>query len=306
MVKLVEDIIDIQGIPTRLLRGGSSQAQTVLFLHGGTPGVTPYCSGTHIWGDATLSAFAGERQVVVPDLPGSGATPVLGDKTMTLDAIAGHVSALLDTLKLDGVHLVGHDIGGLMALVLAMEKPARLASVSIVGSGLSAPLGDGLDDIVFLNPPEPRWSRLSQGWALDRISHSQAGLDDGLLDACVASAAGAPHRAALATMAGDGHARIFAPSVTRAKFRLWEIARGQGLQVPVQLVWGNEDPTTSRERGTVLFDTLAKKQTATHFHIVNRAGNLVFRDQPETFHQIVAAFQDGVVAEKRRAAGAKQ
>jgi pimeloyl-ACP methyl ester carboxylesterase len=102
-------------------------------------------------------------------------------------------------------------------------------------------------------------------------------------------------------MAGDRFERGFAPGTVRAKMRLWELLRGKGLGVPVQLVWGSHDPTTSRERGAVLYGALAERQTASHFHLVNRAGNLVFRDQPDAFHHVVAAFQDGVMAHRAAA-----
>lgn len=294
MNALTGETIEVAGLATRLLQAGPKDAPACVLLHGAIPGVTPYCGGAHLWGEKILRLFEAERRLVVPDLPGSGGT-ALGTGKPTIDAMAAHVRALLDKLDLRRVHLVGHDLGGLVALLLAMDMPDRLVTVSVVASGISAPLGDSLDDIVFLNPPEPAWSRLSQEWALDRISHSRLALDDGLLDACVAAASGAPHRAALAAMA-EGHAKSFQPSATRTKFRLWDVARSQGLQVPVQLVWGSHDPTTSRERGLVLFDTLAEKQKAAHFHLINRAGNLVFRDQPDAFHQVVAAFQDGVMA----------
>lgn len=300
MTTLKTETIKVQGIDTRVLRGGPSGAPAALFLHGGTPGVTPYCSGAHIWG-AVLDRFAGVRQVVAPDLPGSGGTAVPAGG-LSFEGLAAHVTGVMDALNLSNVHIVGHDLAGLIALVLAMDAPDRFASVSVVASALATPQGDGLDDLLFIDPPAPLWGRISQRWALKRISHSHYAIDDALVDACVKAAEGAPHRSAVELMAGDKYARGFAPGAVRAKMRLWELLRGAGLAVPVQLVWGSHDPTTSRERGAVLFDMIAQRQTATQFHLVNRAGNLVFRDQPEAFHHVVGAFQDGVMAERATAA----
>jgi pimeloyl-ACP methyl ester carboxylesterase len=300
MTKLTAETIKVAGVGTRVLRGGNSDAPAALFLHGGVPGVTPYCSGAHIWG-AVLDQFAHSRQVVAPDLPGNGATPVPSGGALTFDALVGHVADLVEALGLRNVHIVGHDLGGLIALVLAMDKPALLASVSVVASAVSAPQGDSLDDLVFNDPPRPLWSRHSQRWALERISHSHHAIDTALLEACVAAAGGAAHRSAVELMADDTHQRGFASGVMRAKMRLWERLRGEGIAVPVQLVWATHDPTTSRERGMVLYDAIGKRQTATQFHMVNRAGNLVFREQPEAFHHVVTAFQDGVLAERAAA-----
>lgn len=300
MTTLKAETIKVDGIETRVLRGGKAGAPAALFLHGGVPGVTPYCSGAHIWG-AALDRFAGARQLVVPDLPGSGATPVPSGGALTFEALCGHVAGLVEALGLRSVHVVGHDLAGLAALVLAMDKPALFASISVVASAVAAPQGDSLDDLVFVDPPKPLWSRASQRWALERISHSHFAIDDALVEACVAAGQGAPHRSAVELMAGDRYERGFAPGAMRAKMRLWELLRNKGLAVPIQLVWGSHDPTTSRERGTVLYDAIAARQTATQFHMVNRAGNLVFRDQPDAFHHVVAAFQDGVIAERAAA-----
>ena len=300
MTTLKAETVQVQGLPTRVLRGGRRGAPATLFVHGATPGVTPYCGGAHLWG-AVLDRFADERQIVVPDLPGSGATG-LPAGAFAFDALVGHIDALIEALELRDVHFVGHDLGGLMGLILAMDKPERLASLSVVASAMSAPTGDSLDDLVFRSPPPPRWSRASQSWALERVSYSHLALDAALLDACAAAAEGPAHRAAVEAMAGDGYSRRLAPSMTRAKMRLWEKARADGLAVPVQLVWGSHDPTTSEERGAVLFATLAARQTATHYHLINRAGNLPFRDQPDAFHHVVAAFQDGVIEHRAAAA----
>jgi hypothetical protein len=52
----------------------------------------------------------------------------------------------------------------------------------------------------------------------------------------------------------------------------------------------------------VLYDAIAAKQTATQFHVINRAGSLVFREQQAAFHHVVASFGRGVRDEKTRAA----
>jgi pimeloyl-ACP methyl ester carboxylesterase len=301
MTTLKEETVQVGGTSTRLLRGGPKSAPAALFLHGGTPGVTPFCAGAHLWGSA-LERFLGERQVVAPDLPGSGGTAVPASGALTFDGLATHASGLMDALELRDVHIVGHDLAGLIALFLAMEQPQRFASISVVASAISAPQGDSLDDLVFADPPTPLWSRLSQKWALERLCYSHYAVDDALVDACVAAAEEAAHQGAIALLGGDTYGRGFEAAATRAKMRLWELLRTTGLKVPVQLVWGSHDPTTTRERGATLYSALAERQTATHFHVVNRAGNLVFRDQPEAFHHVVAAFQDGVLAHRSAAA----
>jgi 2-hydroxy-6-oxonona-2,4-dienedioate hydrolase len=299
MVSMSEQIITVAGGAVRALCSGENGAPAAVFLHGGTPGVTAYCGGAHVWGDA-LARFGRNRRVIALDLPGSGAS-ALPAAPPNFDMMTRTVLDVLDRMAIPAFDLVGHDLGGFMGLALAIEAPDRLRSLSVVASPMSPPIGDRLDDTVLLAPPQPLWSRESQHWVFDRLSYSHGHIDDALLAACVAAAAGAPHQQAVAAMR-QHNAGTFAPSVGKARYRLWEICRNDGVKVPTQVVWSSHDPLTSQEAGFVLFDAIAKKQSATQFHLINRAGSFPFREQPAAFHHVVAAFQDGVMVEASRRA----
>lgn len=295
MGSLQEQTITVSGQQARILRGGKSNAPAALFLHGGVPGVTPYCSGSHIWGDA-LTSFTNNLDVIAPDLPGSGGT-VAGTEPLTVDAIGRHIIALLGAVSVEVADVIGHDLGGLVGIWLALNHPARLRSLSIVASPMSAPTGDSLDDILFATPPRPLWSRESQAWALERVSYSHAHIDSRLLDTCAAASEGEAHRQAVELLKTN-FAKAFAPSVNRTKGQLWEACRNAGLPVPTQIVWASHDAATTREAGFVLFDVIAAKQKAAQMHVINRAGSLPFREQAAAFHHIVASFGEGVRQEK--------
>jgi 2-hydroxy-6-oxonona-2,4-dienedioate hydrolase len=289
-----EQSISVGGVSTRYRLAGPADAAKVAFLHGGVPGVTPYCSGAHIWG-ASLDAFLADRRVLVSDLPGSGATGVPSNGPLTVGAMTEHVAALLEALSFRPCHLVGHDIGGLVALSLALDMPARVSSVSIIAGGPCAPSGDMVQNLTLAHPPQPLWTRESQAWALERLSYDHHHIDDAVLDGCVAAAAGAPHRAAAQALAGAAYRKVFVPSIGKAKTRFFEVCRQGGVSVPVQVVWAANDPLTSPDQGLWVFRLIAQRQRATHYHLVNRAGSLLFREQTQQFHQLVAAFQDGVM-----------
>ena len=97
MSALQEQTIAVGAQKARIFRGGKSGAPAALFLHGGVPGVTPYCGGSHIWGDA-LASFTNNLDVIAPDLPGSGGT-VAGTEPLTVDAIGRHVLAFSRRLQ---------------------------------------------------------------------------------------------------------------------------------------------------------------------------------------------------------------
>lgn len=97
-------------------------------------------------------ALAAERRVIALDLPGhgeSGKTLRSGEAAELSEAVLG----LLDYLQLDRVHLAGHSMGGLVALTVAEQAPARVVSLTLIASaGLGADInGDYLQGFADAN-----------------------------------------------------------------------------------------------------------------------------------------------------------
>lgn len=289
----------IDGRTVRLLRGGTtSDSPTLVFIHGGVPGLTPYCSGAHIWG-SVLDQLATQRDVVALDLPGAGGTTI-ADEAFTFETLAACVRGLLDARDVAGgppkrIHLIGHDLGGLVALDLATSAAERIAAVTVVACAAAAPSGDLIENLTFAHPPHPPFSRTSQRWALERVAHSHHWIDGTVLDACMTAAAGQPHRNACERMARD--ADRFHASVTQAKTRLYERCRSTGIDVPVQIIAGSHDPLTTLDQSLWLFKLIAARQSVAQMHAINRAGALPFRYAPESFVDLVNAFADGIAGE---------
>lgn len=239
----------------------------MVFIHGGVPGVTPYVSGPHLWG-AVLQRFG---KAVAIEVSGQ-----------TVDAMTQSVRKAIDGKG--KCHLVGHDLGGLLALSVAIDSPQLASAVTAVASVAAAPTGDGLPDYTLAYPPQPRWSRESQRWALERVSYSHHHIDGVLLDACVAAA----------TKQQPVHADEFVPSLMKAKSRFYEVCRTEGIKVPCQVIWGSHDPLATFDHGLWLFRGIAQKQPVSQFHVINRAGALPFREEPAAFHQVVSAFADSL------------
>lgn len=290
MSALARTQVEVGGRRLSLLRGGAGEP--VLFLHGGVPGLSLYCSGAHLWADYLPFAARG-RQVIAPDLPGFGDSAPAGEP-YEIEAMARTALGLIEALKLGSCHVVGHDEGGAIAIAMALEAPAALRSITVVASPTAAPSGDSVENLTLANPPGPRWSRAAQAWALARMSHNPHHVDAILLDRCVECAAAA-HRAA-ASRAPAEIALDFAQSVARAKGRFYTVCRDGTFPVPAQLVWGADDPLTSLEHGRVLYDVIARRQRAAHLHVLNRTGNFLFREDPAAFHHVLAAFHDGLAA----------
>jgi pimeloyl-ACP methyl ester carboxylesterase len=88
-----------------------------------------------IWGtisDELRKAFT----LFIPDLPGSGATPMPGD--VTIKDMATGIKVILEKEGVNRVVLVGHSMGGYVALAFARLFPEMVAGLSLVHSTAAA------------------------------------------------------------------------------------------------------------------------------------------------------------------------
>lgn len=85
--------------------------------------VTVFLHGIPTWSYLYRDACEGVDHALLPDLPGYGYTRHLGaggyDRSVA--AQADYVEAFLEALGLESIHLVAHDIGGGVALRLALQ-----------------------------------------------------------------------------------------------------------------------------------------------------------------------------------------
>lgn len=101
----------------------------LVLLHGG--------AGSWLHWRRTIPAFAGDRRVVVPDLPGLGdSAPPPEASAADPDGIAALVAAGLETVIGSGPYdLAGFSFGGVIGGHLAARDPARVRRLVLVGSG---------------------------------------------------------------------------------------------------------------------------------------------------------------------------
>src|SRR3954462_4739978 len=75
-----------------------------------------------------IPELVGRHRVIGVELQGHGRTADI-DREITPAALAGDVVALLDHLGIDRAHVLGHSMGGAVAMELAVSWPDRVRSV---------------------------------------------------------------------------------------------------------------------------------------------------------------------------------
>ncbi len=127
-------VISTSRLETHVLTGGGAAGSPVLFLHGNASSSRFY--------EETLAALPPAYRGIAPDLRGFG-----GSETKPLDATRGladfsdDLRSLVESLGLEGVHLVGWSAGGTVAMKYAIDHPDGVASIVLVNP--MSPFGFG-------------------------------------------------------------------------------------------------------------------------------------------------------------------
>ena len=86
----------------------------------------------HLW-DEVVPLLEDTFDVILPDLRGFGES-TLADSSPTMDDYAADLAGLLDYLGIQQTAMVGHSMGGYVALAFARLYPERLSGLGLVSS----------------------------------------------------------------------------------------------------------------------------------------------------------------------------
>ena len=104
----------------------TGEGPPVLLLHG-------IPTNGELWRDV-IPRLAAQAQVIAPDMLGYGRSDAPGDKPVDIASQANYMLALLDALEVERATVVGHDIGGGVAQILAVRHPGRVERLGLVNA----------------------------------------------------------------------------------------------------------------------------------------------------------------------------
>jgi len=261
------------GIRMRITETGTGEP--VLIVPGNTGDVFPF---------ASLMAELQNRRIIAVNRPGGGMSEGMDHRKVDLREFAVEMlTSVLDTFSLDRAPIIAHSIGGHWSLWLALDRPERVTSLTLLGVPgnllstcppfalrlLSLPVLNRLL-LGLLTPGNPKQSLKG----LSFLGHSPetiARLPKAMAD-CYYHFQKLPHYqiSILSLME-----RVNRLSGARPEVRL-SADQLKRVQQPTMLLWGTNDPFGSIEIGR----QISKILPSSNFHAIQGGGHLPWLDNP--------------------------
>ena len=214
--------IEAGGRRFRYLEMGSGEGPPVLFIHG-------FGGDLYSW-QFNQEALAESQVTYALDLPGHGGSAKdLGSGQADVGALATAVIDFLDAKEIGKAHLVGHSLGGAIALDLALNHPERVASATLL---CPAALGPEINMAYIDGFMQARRRKQLQP-VLEMLVADPAMVSREMIEEVLKYKRLDGVEAALNRIAGDTFAG--GRQALQLTGRLGE------LSVPVQVIWGRKD-----------------------------------------------------------------
>lgn len=249
-IQPVEHTIAVGGYPVRYLVAGAGEP--VVLIHG--------LSGSGLWWRRNVAALAARHAVFLVDLPGFGAMR-RSPQPFALDTAMAWLRQWMRAVGLRRANLVGHSMGGYLALRLAAEHPEMVRRLV-----LAAPA-------CFPSPTFLAAHLLPLATAMRHLAPSFLPL---LAYDALRAGPITLLRAARAIVAQDAASDL------------------TSIAAPTLLVWGQHDALVPPSLGDALRQDLPNSRLL----VLPRAGHVVMYDQPHAFNTATLTFLAGLPIEK--------
>ena len=180
--------------------------------------------------------------------------------------------ALLDTLQIDRCHVLGHSMGGAIALDMALAQPARIASLILLNSQPSFEVNSWRKRMLL-------WWRLilPRLLGMPRMARLMA-------ERHFPEAEQAALRAQSVERHGVNDARVYIANL-RAIAGWSVVARLGEIRCPLLLITADQDFTAVEEKRRYLAPLADAR-----LEVIANSRHVTHLDQPEAFNRVVLAF----------------
>ena len=247
----------------------AGEGPAVVLLHG-------FPTSSHLWRRETW-LLAERMRVIAPDLLGYGESAKPADADLSVSAQARYVDELLDHLGIGEAAVVGHDVGGGVAQMLALDGRVEVRTLVL----LDAVCFDAwpIEGVKLLQSGDPTQERTGFVQEVMRLLFDlgiarKERLDDELFERFMRPWREDPSAFFRAARAIDG---------VGLTGREAELRR---LDVPTFILWGEEDPFLPPELGERLGELIPGSTVA----LLPGCSHFVTEDAPQTVGPLMYHF----------------
>ncbi|QZA08874.1 alpha/beta fold hydrolase [Mycolicibacter heraklionensis] len=277
--EIVERTLTVGGRPIFVTEAGSGPA--VVLLHGGGPGASGVSNYSR-----NIDALAQHFRVIVPDMPGYGRSAKYVDQADPFGYLATAILGLLDELGVDTAHLVGNSYGGSCALRLALDNPARVGKLVLMGpGGIGTTRGlptPGLRSLLaYYGGDGPSRAKL-EAFIRTYLVYDGDSVPDDLIDLRYAASVDPE------VLANPPLRRPSGPTALRTLWRmdLTRDTRLKELPTPTLVLWGRDDKVNRPTGGPLLVNLMPNADLV----MTARTGHWMQWERAELFNRIVTEF----------------
>lgn len=282
--------VDVSGVPIRLLTvEGQRDGTPQLLVHGLGGSATNWLE--------VAAPLAQHGPVVAPDLPGFGRTEPPYPRAARVRNNVRFVPALCERLGFDRVVLYGNSMGGMIATLVAAERPGLVERLVLVNPALPAPIGQvhHIDPEIALRfapfvvkglgkrVMERVWSSSSPDEIYDEtlelVHHDPSRVKPALRDVAIENLADAAET--------DWYVPAFAEateSLVGQLMRPWQLFRAvEQIVAHTLLVWGDEDQLVRRP----VIDGLRERRPDWDVHVFEGVGHVPMVEVADAFLEVL-------------------
>jgi pimeloyl-ACP methyl ester carboxylesterase len=269
--------IETNGIKLHVVMAGPKDGQPVLLLHG-------FPEFWYGWNQQIPALAEAGYRVIVPDQRGYNLSDKpKGVKAYAMDTLVADVLGVVDALGYQKVNLIGHDWGGLVAWVSAIQYPERLRKLGILNAPHPAVMAN------FLRRGDPEQLRRSWymfAFQIPWLPEYFLRKNDWRNAVRVLRGSGKPHTFKKEDISEYKKAWAQPGAMTamlnwyRAIFYRPRETRGTRVKVPALLLWGMQDVALSHRMARLSLDycedgRLVFFEEATHWVQHDEAKNVI-------------------------------
>ena len=282
-IAIEQSVVDVAGVATAVIDTGSTDDDLppVLLLHGSGPGVSAAANWRPV-----LPALQHGRRVIAPDQLGFGGTATGEPRTYGRAAWTDHALALLDTLGVTEVDVIGNSMGGGVGINFAINFSDRIGKlVTIGGIGTNIFSSGPSEGIRLLQEftEDPTRQRLVD-W-LNSMVYDPALVTEQLIEERWALATDPETLASARRMYGKAAFAAMTKMMRNADFPLpW--ATMHKVKAPTLLTWGRDDRVSPLDMALIPMRTISNAE----LHVFPNCGHWVMIEAKQAFESTVLGF----------------